>query len=152
VVKTAFVLFAVISTIFSSLPCLAELPPLVPREVLFGNPEKTSPDISPDGTQLAYLAPDDKGVLNVWIRTIGKDDYRCITADKIRGVRNVAWQEDGKHVLYMQDMGGDENWHVFQTDTTTKVTRDMAPFLNAQANVVKSEPAFPDRILVSINV
>lgn len=30
---------------------------LMPREVLFGNPERTNPQISPDGTQLGYLAP-----------------------------------------------------------------------------------------------
>jgi hypothetical protein len=35
---------------------------LIPREVLFGNPERADPQISPDGTQLGYLAPVD-GVL-----------------------------------------------------------------------------------------
>jgi hypothetical protein len=45
--------------------------PLIPREVLFGNPERADPQISPDGSQIGYLAPVD-GVLNVWIRT-GED-------------------------------------------------------------------------------
>ena len=49
-----------------------DLPPLIPRDDLFGNPEKASPNISPDGTRLAYLAPDE-GVLNVWtVRPHGK--------------------------------------------------------------------------------
>jgi len=30
---------------------------LIPREVLFGNPENISPTLSPDGKYLAYLAP-----------------------------------------------------------------------------------------------
>ncbi len=51
---------------------LAAPPPLIPRDVLFGNPVKAGPQISPDGTRLSYLAPSDKGVLNVWVRTIGK--------------------------------------------------------------------------------
>ena len=59
---------------------------LIPREVLFGNPERANPQISPDGTQLGYLAPVD-GVLNVWIRTLGKADDRAVTADKKRGIR-----------------------------------------------------------------
>jgi len=57
---------------------LAQLPPLIPREVLFGNPEKASPLLSPDGAKLAYLAPKD-GVLNVWVRTLGQTDDRAVT-------------------------------------------------------------------------
>ena len=41
--------------------------PLIPRSVLFGNPDRTSPALSPDGTLLGYVAPED-GVLNVWVR------------------------------------------------------------------------------------
>src|SRR5271167_4411559 len=87
--------------------------PLIPREELFGNPERTSPQISPDGTQLGYLAPVD-GVLNVWIRTLGKTDDRVVTADKHRGIRNFLWQYDNQHILYTQDLGGDENWRLYQ--------------------------------------
>src|SRR5437868_14807635 len=83
--------------------------PLIPREVLFGNPERADPQISPDGTQLGYLAPVN-GVLNVWIRTLGKTDDRAVTDDKHRGIRNFLWQYDNKHILYVQDVGGDENW------------------------------------------
>ena len=48
----------------------AELPPLIPREVFFGNPERSDPQISPDGEQIAWLAPDKNGVLNVWVGSI----------------------------------------------------------------------------------
>ncbi len=64
----------------------AELPPIIPREVLFGNPDKASPQISPDGRRLAYIAPD-QGVLNVWVRTLGKTDDRAVTKDRDRGIR-----------------------------------------------------------------
>jgi hypothetical protein len=33
----------------------AQLRPLIPRDILFGNPERTHPQISPDGHYLAYL-------------------------------------------------------------------------------------------------
>jgi len=65
---------AVLSLIAFALPVVGQqqvTTPLIPREVLFGNPERTSPEISPDGTQLGYLAPVD-GVLNVWIRTLAR--------------------------------------------------------------------------------
>jgi hypothetical protein len=82
---------------------------MIPREVLFGNPEKTSPQLSPDGTRLGYLAPSN-GVLNVWVRTVGKTDDQVITSDKKRGIRFFGWQFDGDHILYIQDKDGDENW------------------------------------------
>ncbi len=62
------------------------LPPLIPREVLFGNPERTSPQISPDGTQIAFLAPD-QGVLNIWVRSLSDESARVITQDRDRGIR-----------------------------------------------------------------
>jgi len=121
-----------------------ELPPLIPREVLFGNPERANPQISPDGTKLAYLAPYE-GVLNVWVRTVGKEDDRVVTSDKKRGIRFFFWQEDSEHILYLQDRDGDENWHLYQTNIHTKRTRDLTPFEGVQARVVATDPRFPMR-------
>src|SRR5258708_38215786 len=96
--------------------------PLIPREVLFGNPERGDPQISPDGTQLGYLAPLD-GVLNVLIRSLGKTEDRAVTADKHRGIRNFLWQYDNQHILYTQDVDGDQNLRLYQTDIASKQTR-----------------------------
>ena len=71
---------------------VAELPDLIPREVLFGNPAKISPKISPDGKFLAYIAPD-QGVLNVWVRTIGKTDDHAVTKDRRR---SRGWRRHGE--------------------------------------------------------
>jgi len=124
--------------------------PLIPRQVLFGNPERSTPKISPDGTQLAYLAPVD-GVLNVWVRTLGKTDDRAVTADKLRGIRSFEWQYDNKHILYPQDVGGDENWRVYQTDIASKQTRDLTPFEKSRADIVAYRWNKPDTLLVQSN-
>jgi hypothetical protein len=123
---------------------------LIPREVLFGNPERADPQISPDGAQLGYLAPVN-GVLNVWIRTLGKADDRAVTADKQRGIRNFLWQYDNKHVLYTQDVGGDENWRLYQTDIVSKQTKDLTPFEKVRVDIVAYEWKSPDTILVQMN-
>jgi len=134
----------------------AARPPLpagmIPREVLFGNPVKASPELSPDGTRLAYLAPDSKGVLNVWVRTVGKTDDEVVTADKKRGIRQFIWQYDSEHILYIQDKDGDENWHFYQTNLKTKMTRDVTPFEGIQAQPVARDPKFPDQVLVGLNI
>jgi dipeptidyl aminopeptidase/acylaminoacyl peptidase len=128
----------------------AELPTLIPRVVLFGNPEMTTARISPDGTMLTYLAPKD-GVLNIWVRSVDKADDRVVTDDKLRGIRTYFWQFDNKHVIYPQDQNGDENWHVYQTDIGTKKTRDLTPFEGIQARIIAVDPNYPNQVLVSLN-
>ena len=130
----------------------ARLPPLIPRDVLFGNPVKASPQISPDGTRLAYLAPYDKGVLNVWVRTIGKDDDVQVTNDTHRGIRQYFWAEDGKHMFYLQDIGGDENFHVYSVDLETKVVRDLTPFQGIRATNILIDKDHPNEMLVGLNL
>src|SRR6516164_8388873 len=88
----------------------AELPPLIPRKTIFGNPVKTGPQISPDGKYLSWIAPDDKDVLQVWVQTIGKDDAKKVTADKKRGIRIHEWSYAPDTLLYLQDHDGDENY------------------------------------------
>jgi len=132
-------------------PALAELPPLIPRDILFGNPERTSPRLSPDGTRLAWLAPDKKNVLQVWVKTIGKTDDKMVTADKKRGIRQYFWAEDNRTLLYMQDTDGDENFHIYGVDLTTDNVRDYTPIQGVRAGLVAMDEKFPSEILVQLN-
>src|SRR5262249_30668402 len=79
----------------------ADLPPLIPRKVLFGNPVKAAPRISPDGKRLAYLAPDKNDVLQVWVQTVGKDDAVQVTKDEKRGIRIHLWTYHPDTLLYL---------------------------------------------------
>jgi dipeptidyl aminopeptidase/acylaminoacyl peptidase len=128
-----------------------ELPRLIPCEDLFGNPEKASPNISPDGAHLAYLAPDE-GVLNVWVRSVGQADDRAVTRDRKRGIRSYLWAYDGAHILYLQDRDGDENWHVYASNLDTGEIRDLTPHENVQAQLVAVDHRFPNEILVGLNL
>src|SRR5436190_23669028 len=90
----------------------AELPALIPREVLFGNPERADPKISPDGSQLSWLAPDKNNVLNVWVSAIDGANARCMTNEKGYPSEWYAWSGDGKQSLYLHDNAGDEVPHL----------------------------------------
>ena len=130
----------------------AELPPLISRDILFGNPERTSPALSPDGTRLAWLAPDTNNVLQVWVKTVGKEDDKIVTADKRRGIRQYFWAKNNRTLLYLQDSDGDENFHVYGVDLTTANVRDLTPFQGVRAMVADLNPDFPEELLLALNV
>lgn len=125
-------------------------PELIPREVLFGNPVNSRVRLSPDGEFLAYCAPVDN-VLNIWVKTIGQDDDRPVTRDNNRGVRYYFWAQDSKHILYAQDVGGNENWRMYAINLETDEIRDMTPFENIQVRTVATDKDFPHEILFSMN-
>ncbi len=130
----------------------AQLPTLIPRNVLFGNPERTSPQLSPDGKYLAYLAPDEKDVLQVWLRTVGQQDDRILTADKKRGILFYFWTFNGDQLIYLQDADGDENFHFYSVNIKSNIVRDLTPFQGVKAELVDCDPNFPDQILVGLNL
>lgn len=140
-----------LALVLPALPLPAQLPPLIPRETLFGNPERAAPAISPDGKRLAWLAPDKKNVLQVWVKTIGKDDEKILTADKKRGIRQYFWAWNNEDLLYLQDNDGDENFHVFSANLKSGETRDLTPILGVRVFPQGLEPGTPDQILVSMN-
>ncbi|MGH9000393.1 MAG: S9 family peptidase, partial [Acidimicrobiia bacterium] len=126
--------------------------PLVPREVLFGNPERVQPRISPDGKRLAWIAPRD-GVLNVWVGDVGAapSTFKVVTDDTDRGIRAFFWAYDNRHLLYVQDKGGDENWRLYDVDLDSGAIRDLTPFDKVQAQVIAHEKEFPSEVLVGLN-
>ena len=125
--------------------------PLIPRKTLFGNPDKASVRLSPDGTKISYLAPV-KGVLNVWV---GPEDNpraaKPVTHDTRRGIRIYFWAYTNEHVLYLQDKDGDENWRLYSVDLTNGETKDLTPLERVQARVQQVSPDFTRQILVGLN-
>jgi len=90
--------------------------PLIPRAVLFGNPERTAPVTSPAGTRLGFVAPVD-GVLNAWVGPVDDPDAaRPVTHARGHGVRSLLFGHDDRTLVYLQDTDGDENWRIHTLD------------------------------------
>lgn len=129
----------------------AQQTPLISRGDFFGNPERAAGRLSPDGGRISFLAPRD-GVLNVWVAPAGKiDDARAITRDTSRGIRNYSWAPGGDTVIYFQDVGGNENFHLFLTDLASGKTRDVTDIDGVRATMVAASYEKPDTILVGLN-
>jgi dipeptidyl aminopeptidase/acylaminoacyl peptidase len=129
----------------------AEPPALIPREALFGNPEKTGARLSPDGKRLAWLQPD-KGVLQIWAQRLGRGEAVPVTAERRRPVRIFQWAEDSRSLLYQQDSDGDENFHVYRVDLDGKSVRDLTPFQGVRAEIAAISHKVPGQILVTMNL
>ncbi len=151
--------------------CKSEMKPteLIPRKVLFDNPDKAALKISPDGKYISYLAPVND-VLNVWVAP--KDDPAkavAVTKDTLRGIRIYFWAYTNKNILYLQDLGGDENWQLHSVNIETKEDKNLTPFeeipgpdgkpvtlpngkkLRPTTQIQEVSYKFPDNILIGLN-
>ncbi|MCY3763375.1 MAG: S9 family peptidase, partial [Gemmatimonadetes bacterium] len=132
-------------------PVRNDAPPLIRRQVFLGNPDKASPQISPDGAWLGWLAPVE-GVLNVWAAPAEKPaEARPVTRDTGRGVRMYSWTYSPSRIVYLQDSDGDENWHIYTVDLDSGEIRDLTPIEGVRAEVQQVSPQHPRHLLVGLN-
>lgn len=124
---------------------------LIPRDVLFGNPTYAMPQISPDGSRLGYLAPDE-GVLNVWVAPVDDPDAaRPVTADRGRGIRIYGFAHDDRTLYYLQDEDGDENWRLHLLDLQSGEATCVTPGSGVQASLLEHNRWHPTRMLLNLN-
>jgi dipeptidyl aminopeptidase/acylaminoacyl peptidase len=133
-------------------PAAAQLPPIIPVQHFFNPPEIVAAQISPDGRWLAYLKPY-RSKLNVFVRPLAGGAERRMTSDTTRPILQYYWSADGKVLLYLQDRGGNENFHVFAVpvDASPDQARDLTPFDKARAVVADIPRDLPDRIFIALN-
>ena len=125
--------------------------PLIPREHFFDNPERTGGQISPSGERVSFLAPRD-GVLNIW--TAPAEDIeaaRAVTNDTSRGIRNYFWAPNSETIVFLQDVGGNENFHVFLANPETGQARDVTNIEGVRATIIATSYERPNTVLIGLN-
>jgi dipeptidyl aminopeptidase/acylaminoacyl peptidase len=124
--------------------------PRIPLTVLFGDPDRSSPSLSPDANHIAYLAPGE-GVSNIWVQPTAAGQARPVTRETERPVVTYSWAAGGRHILYPQH-DGDENTHLRAVDVMTGEDRDLTPFDDVQARLIKTELRSPTAALIGLNL
>ena len=149
----------VIAFIFVALLTHAQQPPLIDREIFFDNPEIAGGQISPDAQWMTFRKVH-KGVLNIWIKAAAEpfEKARPITADTTRPIAGYFWTWDSKHVLYVQDKGGNEDYHVYAVNPFAPngpdgvpPARDLTPYENTRAYIMQVSKKEPNKLWVGLN-
>jgi len=128
------------------------LPPLIPIEALYESPAEEWGGISPDGRWLSYMKQW-RGHQNVFVRRTGSKEERTVTRDSVRSIGTYWWSADGKRILWLQDRGGDENYHLFAADIAdaTGRVRDLTPFKNIEVEVLALPRVMPGTAIITLN-
>jgi dipeptidyl aminopeptidase/acylaminoacyl peptidase len=125
--------------------------PLIDMKLFFKNGEKTNFQISPDGNYYSYLS-NYKDMLNVFVQKVGDANAIRVTNDTLRSISTYFWK--GSHIVYLQDVGGDENFQLFSVTSTGEDLKALTPFPGYRTDVLdilRFVPSKEKELLVVIN-
>jgi dipeptidyl aminopeptidase/acylaminoacyl peptidase len=135
-------------------------PPIIDRELFFGDPEISGAQISPDGKFIAFVKPF-KGTRNVWVKRTEEpfDAAKPITNDKSRPIAQYFWSRDGKYILFVQDKAGDENYLVYAVNPAESpaagedvpAARNLTDAKGVRAAIYAVPRSEPDAIYIGLN-
>src|SRR5215217_7066184 len=143
-----------------AVPVWAQSPPLIDRELFFGDPEIAGAQISPDGAFIAFIKPL-KGTRNIWVKKTSEPftNAKPITADTKRPIPGYFWSRDGKYILFIQDKAGDENYNVYAVNPAeapasgqdVPAARNLTDVKGVRAVIFAVPRSDPDAMYVGIN-
>jgi len=141
-----------------SLP--AQQPPVIDRELFFGDPEISGAQLSPDGQYISFLKPWNK-TRNIWVKRTGEpfDRAHLITAETKRPIPGYLWSRDSKYILFVQDVAGDENYNVYAVNpadapppgAAAPPARNLTEAKGARAMLYSVPKTAPDIIYIGLN-
>jgi dipeptidyl aminopeptidase/acylaminoacyl peptidase len=153
--------FIIVLWMFAALtPVAAQQPPIIDRELFFGDPEITNAQLSPDGKYIAFIKPWN-GTRNIWVKKTGEpfDKAKLISADAKRPIPGYMWSRDGRYILFVQDKAGDENFNVFAVNPSdppaagepAPPARNLTPMSGVRATLYAVPRSEPDILYAGLN-
>ncbi|HEY3415822.1 MAG TPA: hypothetical protein VGM23_02965, partial [Armatimonadota bacterium] len=133
-----------------ALPAVAELPVLLPRDVLFCEPDRYEVQLSPDGKSIAYLGRDAKNISQLWIRPVDSDQPRQLTHVMRSCIEDFKFAQQGRSILYRWDNNGDEQYRLCRLDIANGKLTDVMQTLPGRVMSYQVHDDYPDLALVEI--
>jgi len=150
----------VASFFWTAFSLFADMPPLIDRELFFGDPEISGAQISPDGKYIAFLKPLNK-TRNIWVKRTAEDfsAAKPITADTKRPIQFFFWSRDGKYVLFVQDKAGDENFQAYAVNpadppadgSQVPAARNLTDLKGVRVQLYEVPKSDPDIMYIGLN-
>jgi dipeptidyl aminopeptidase/acylaminoacyl peptidase len=158
--KKSFLSALVIAALAAPIAVYAQQPPIIDRQLFFGEVQISGAQISPDGQYISFLKPY-KGTRNIWVKKAGEpfSAARPVSAEATRPVRNYFWSRDSKYVLYVQDAAGDENFNIYAIDPTVAAdsktgvppTRALTNLKGVRTEIFAVPKSKPDVLYIGLN-
>src|ERR1044071_5870465 len=158
--RSVFLLFIALTLLTVAPLAHAQAPPLIDRELFFGDPEISGAQISPDGAYIAFIKPFN-GTRNIWVKRTADPftSAKPITADTARPIPAYFWSRDGKYILFVQDKAGDENYNVYAVNPAdapaagqdVPTARNLTDVKGIRAMIYSVPRSEPDAIYVGLN-
>ena len=136
------------------------LPPLIDRELIFGNPEISGEQLSPNGKYLAFQKPW-KDTRNIYVKGVDQpfSAARLLTTETKRPVPGYFWTRDSKYILYVKDNDGDENFNIYAVDPAAKPaagaeappSRDLTGLKGVRTRIYEVPKNDPDVVYIGLN-
>jgi dipeptidyl aminopeptidase/acylaminoacyl peptidase len=141
-------------------PAAQGMPPLIDRELLFGDPEISGAQISPDGKFLAFMKPY-KSTRNIWVKSREEsfDKAKLLTTEAKRPIAGYLWSRDGKFIIFVKDNDGDENFNAYAVDpgaapaagADAPPSRDLTGVKGVRVQLVDAPKNDPDTLYIGLN-
>ncbi len=160
----ALLMFLVAAGLVAPVPAIAAkdsgLPPLLDRDLFFGDPEIAGAQISPDGKFISFIKPLD-GVRNIWVKKTREPfaGARPLTADTKRPIPAYFWSRDSRYILFVQDDDGDENYNIHAVDPAAEpaqgkkvpASRELTAMEKVRAAIYAVPRKDPGTIYIGLN-
>ena len=148
--QKALLMVGMLMSLGAAAPAVAQSSDSIPMRDFFRNPERAYFRISGDGRTLSFMQPWERR-MNIFVQRAGsRDDPVRITAEKDRDIRDYFWKGPDR-VVFLKDVGGDENDHVVVVDRRGGEPKDVTPFPGVKAQLIDPLVEFPNRVLIGLN-
>lgn len=121
----------------------------IPLEDFFKNPEKSSYQISPNGSFYSFMAPY-KNRMNIFIQKIGDSSATQLTFEEARDISGYFWPNN-EQIVFLKDEGGDENFHLFGVNIDGSNPISFTDFEGVRAQIIDDLPDQKDFVVIGLN-